>query len=397
MSNQSPWGGNNNQNPPDLDEAINELKQKLGGLFGGGKNNGSGGNNNENATIIGDNMPQMGGKLKYIIILILIVWALSGVYIVDPAERGVVTRFGAITHETKEGPHWHLPYPIEKVEIVNVSQIRTAEIGFREMLNSSGAKFSRKVPTESLMLTKDGNIVDAAFEVQYNITNATKYLFNVLDPEKTLEQITNSAIREVVGKHKMDYIITEGRAEVAQEVKEKSQELLDSYSVGLNIVNVNFKSAQAPDQVQAAYSDVTKAKTDKERYINQAQAYANDILPKARGQSARLIEEANAYKSQIIAKSEGESHRFLQILGEYEKAPKVTKERLYRETMEEVLANTSKVVVGSGNNSMMYLPLDKLTNQKQEIQTNTNTQIGVQDTNTNQRTNLRNLRTREVK
>ncbi len=411
MSNQNnPWGNNsgNNQTPPDLDQVIDELKQKVSGLFGGrkpsGNSNNSGGDNNfnnsDNASVIGDKFPSFNGKIKYIIAILLVIWLLFGFYIIEPAERGVVTRFGEFTTETREGIHWHLPYPIESVQIVDISQNRTREIGYREVLGANGQKFSRKIPAESLMLTKDGNIVDVGFKIQYNILNAKDYLFNVLDPERTLDQAANSAIREIIGKQNIDYILSENRSDISPFVKEKTQDLLDDYRVGLNIINVNFSSAQAPDQVQEAYSDVTKAKTDKERFINQAQAYANEILPQARGQAARIIEEANAYKSQIVAKSEGESFRFLQILQEYEKAPEVTKERLYREAMEEVFANTSKVVIGGDSNSMMYLPLDKLINNRTTTRDLVNTQQATEDGSNTQKSNpnLRNLlRNREVK
>jgi membrane protease subunit HflK len=378
-NNQSPWGGNkqgnnrnsggNNQTPPDLDEAINELKEKFGSFFNKGNNQNK---NTDNAEVIdgGDNNTSFNTpNMKFVIILAFIVWLGSGFYIIDPAERGAVLRFGSFVESVGAGPHWHLPYPIEKVDVVNVSEVRTAEIGFREVEGKNGAKFTRGVPAESIMLTSDGNIVDASFEVQYRINDIAHYLFNLENPERTLEQVANSVIREVIGKHNIDYIITEGRAEITSKVKEKSQQLLDFYKVGLHINTINFKSAQAPAQVQAAYSDVTKAKSDKERYINQAQSYANDILPKARGKSARMLEEANAYKSQIVSKAEGEASRFTQILAEYQKAPEVTKERLYREAMEEVLGNTSKVITGGGNNSLMYLPLDKLMREQKQQQT----------------------------
>lgn len=356
-NNQSPWGGNasGSQSPPDLEEVINDFKNKFSNIFGGNKG--------DNAEIISGKSP-VTGKFKFIIILLLSIWMLSGIYIIDPAERGVVMRFSAFVEQTAQGPHWHLPYPIETVTVVNVSESRKIEVGFRNLINKYGAKVTRKIPAESLMLTKDGNIVDASFEIQYNISSAKEYLFNVLYPEKTLEQVVNSAIREVVGIHKMDFIITEGRAEIAQEVKKKSQELLDNYKVGLHINTVNFHSAQAPEQVQSSYSDVTKSKTDKKRYINQAESYANDILPKANGASARQIEEANAYKSQVVSKSEGEASRFEKILLEYEKAPVVTKKRLYLETLEKIFANTSKVINDSKAGSIMYLPIDKLINNK---------------------------------
>ncbi len=376
---KNPWG-NNNQTPPDLDEVIGDLKNKFGNMFGGnGKTN--------NAKII-NNKNFNTSKIKYLVLLAIIIWLFSGIYIIDPAENGIIKRFGKFVEQTTEGPHWHIPYPIENVTIVNVSEIRKIEIGFRKV-NSRTRKFVRNIASESLMLTKDSNIVNATFEIQYNISDAKNYLFNVHSPEKTLEQVANSVIREVIGKHNMDYIITEGRADIAQEIKLTAQKLLDYYNIGLHIKTINFNSAQAPDQVQAAYSDVTKAKTDKERYINQAEAYKNDILPKARGASARIIEEANAYKSKVISKSEGEAARFDNILIEYSKAPKVTKERLYRETMEEVFSKTSKIVLDSKNNSLMYLPIDKIIKNNTTKNTANDMANDNQDKTTN--VNVRNV------
>ena len=380
-NNQDPWSGNNDQRPPDLDDVINEFKSKFSGFMGG-----SGNKDNNDGAVINKNHA---GKFKYIFIIAIIVWLLSGFYIIDPAERGVIKRFGSFVEITKSGPHWHIPYPVETVTVVNVSEVRIAEIGFRSLKNNNGSKFSRKMLSESIMLTSDGNIVDASFEIQYTINDAKYYLFNVKNPEKTLNQVANSAIREVIGKHKIDYIITEGRGSIAQEVKEKSQKLLDFYKVGLRINTVNFKSAQAPDQVQAAYSDVTKAKTDKKRFVNQAQSYANDIIPRARGKSARVLEEANAYRAEVIAKSEGEANRFLQILSEYEKSPVVTKERLYRETLENVFSKTTKIITGSNNNSLMYLPIDKLINNKQQEQIQEKNFNTTNNNNTGGSTNIR--------
>jgi membrane protease subunit HflK len=220
------------------------------------------------------------------------------------------------------------------------------------------------------MLTKDENMIDAKFAVQYKIDIVQDYLFNVASPDLTLRHVLESAIRQVVGKNTMDYVLTEGRSDIADKIKEKSQELLNLYETGLVITTVNMQDAQPPEQVQASFSDAVKAREDKQRLINEAQTYANDILPKSRGKAARMLEEAKAYKSQVISKSEGEASRFTQILEEYLKAPEVTNERLYRETMESVFATTSKVVVDSKANSMMYLPLDKLINSGRQ-----NTQV----------------------
>ncbi len=341
---QNPWGGNN-QMPPELDDVIKDFKNKFDNIFG------------RTSPKSGMPISSKTSGLKYLFILALLAWFLSGIYIIDPAEKGVVLRFGAFQEETSQGPHWHLPYPIESLNRVNVEQIRTVQIGYRDAARN---RRGGNVSSESIMLTKDENMIDAKFAVQYKINDVQSYLFNVANPDTTLRNAVESAIRQVVGKNSMDYILTEGRVAISDNVKDKSQELLDAYKVGLLITTVNMQDAQPPEQVQSAFSDAVKAREDKQRLINEAQTYANDILPKSRGKSVRMVEEARAYKSKVVSKSEGEAARFNQILSEYKKAPKVTKERLYRETMEEVLANTSKVVVDSKANSMMYLPMDKL-------------------------------------
>ena len=360
-NNQNPWGGSG-QTPPELDEVIKDFKNKFDGFFGGKQSS-----NSEKQ----QSMPT--GGFKYVFILVILVWLLSGIYIIDPAEKGVVLRFGAFQEETGQGPHWHIPFPIEDVSRVNVDQIRTAEIGYRNAVSGS-RNFGGNVSSESLMLTKDENMIDAKFAVQYKIDVVQDYLFNVASPDLTLRHVLESAIRQVVGKNTMDYILTEGRSDIADKIKDKSQELLNLYETGLVITTVNMQDAQPPEQVQASFSDAVKAREDKQRLINEAQTYSNDILPKSRGKAARILEEAKAYKSQVISKSVGESSRFGQILAEYIKAPEVTRERLYRETMESVFSSTNKVVVDSSANSMMYLPLDKLINSRQQ-----NTQIVFKD------------------
>ena len=340
------WNDNNNQTPPELDEVIKDFKSKFNSTFGGKSSGNSGASKAAK------------GSFKYLIILAFIVWLATGIYIVDPAERGVVLRFGAFQSSATQGPHWHIPYPIESVYKVNVEQIRAAEIGFRNVQNSYGGNVS----SESLMLTKDENMVDVKLAVQYKIADAQAYLFNVFNPELTLSHVVQSVIRQVVGDNTMDYVLTTGREQVAQEVKSVSQSLLNEYNTGLMITAVTMQDAQPPIQVKAAFDDVVKAREDEQRYINEARAYANDIVPKARGASQRLLAEAEAYKSEVVSKSEGEAYRFTQILTEYTKAPGVTKERLYRETLEDVLSSTNKVIVDSSSNSMMYLPIDKLIN-----------------------------------
>ena len=340
------WNDNNNQTPPELDEVIKDFKNKFNSTFGGSSSGKSGVSKAAK------------GSFKYILILAIIVWLLTGIYIVDPAERGVVLRFGAFQTSTTQGPHWHIPYPIESVYKVNVEQVRATEIGFRNTQNS----YSGGVSSESLMLTKDENMVDVNLAVQYKIVDAKAFLFNVYQPELTLSHVVQSVIRQVVGDNTMDHVLTTGRDQISQEVKTASQALLNDYGVGLMITAVTMQDAQPPIQVKASFDDVVKAREDEQRYINEARAYANDIVPKARGASQRIMAEAEAYKSQVVSKSEGEAYRFTQILTEYLKAPEVTKERLYRETLEDVLGSTNKVIVDSSSNSLMYLPIDQLIN-----------------------------------
>ncbi|BBP46067.1 hypothetical protein THMIRHAS_14400 [Thiosulfatimonas sediminis] len=296
--------------------------------------------------------------------VIFVVWMLSGIYIVDPAERGVVTRFGAFVDETKAGPHWHFPYPIENVTIVNVDQIRTAEIGYRsDVRNVAG-----NVPNESLMLTKDENIVDLKIAVQYQVQSASKYLFEIADPDPTLRIVTESALREVVGQSTMDFVLTEGRNEVVARVQQLAQERLDAYNAGLLITSVNLQDAQPPEQVQASFADVVKAREDRERLINEAEAYSNEILPIARGNAARQLEEASAYHDQVIAEAKGEAARFSSIVTEYSKAPEVTRNRIYIDAVSNVLGRTSKVFIGSDStNNLLYLPLDKMIGQQATV------------------------------
>ena len=351
------WNDNNNQTPPELDEVIKDFKNKFNSTFGGGSSGNAGASKAAK------------GSFKYIFILAFIVWMATGIYIIDPAERGVVLRFGAFQTSTTQGPHWHIPYPVESVYKVNVEQVRSAEIGFRNAQNS----YSGGVSSESLMLTRDENMVDVKLAVQYKIANAQDYLFNVSNPELTLSHVVQSIIRQVVGDNTMDFVLTTGRDQVAQEVKTASQALINDYGLGIQITAVTMQDAQPPVQLKAAFDDVVKAREDEQRYINEARAYANDIVPKARGASQRLLAEAEAYKSEVVSKSEGESYRFTQILTEYTKAPGVTKERLYRETLEDVLSNTNKVIVDSNSNSLMYLPIDQLINSNRVSRSGSNT------------------------
>jgi membrane protease subunit HflK len=333
---KDPWGSRNNESgPPDLDEVIRKLQKKLGGLFGG-RGGGGGGSASFGAS-----------SLITLLIIVLVIWALSGIYIVDEKKRGVVTQLGAYKTITMPGMHW-FPRFIDRVEIVDVSSVRSVELGYRQ--------------DESLMLTQDENIIDIKFTVQYHVSDPAKYLFNVRDPDATLRQSTESALREVVGKSKMDFVLTGGRVEVAARAQKLLQQILDKYQTGLQVIKLTMQDAQPPKQVQAAFADAVKAREDEERLKNEAQAYANDILPRARGKAARVAQEAQAYKQQVIAEAEGDASRFGAVLAEYETAPAIMRQRLYLDALESVLSRSSKVVVDtkSGNN-LLYLPLDKLT------------------------------------
>lgn len=330
---KDPWGQRNNDAPPDLDEVYKNLKKKLGGILGSGKGGSGGGRSGSE---------DFSGLILIAIAALIIVWLLSGIYIVDEGKRGVETRFGAKTNVTMPGPHWRLPWPIDAVEQVDVEGIRTTN-------------------HNSQMLTEDENIVALSLVVQYNVKNAQDYVFEVRDPDITLKQTAETAIREVVGRNTMDFIITEGRAEIASDTKRIMQEILDSYNTGLNVVQLNLNEAQPPEEVQDAFADAIKAREDEQRIINEANAYRNDIVPKARGDAQSMLEDAEAYRTQVLKSSQGETERFNQLLAEYQRAPEITRERLYIETIEEVMANNAKVILDVKNgNNLTYLPLDRM-------------------------------------
>lgn len=335
-NNKDPWGNRNDEKgPPDLDEVIKKLQAKFGGLFGG--KGGGGGRRTPGGSPVG---------LSFIGLVLVAIWALSGIYIVNEGKEAVVLRFGAFQGIQPPGPHWY-PRFIDTVQIVDVSRVRSVHIG-------EGSE-------EALMLTKDENIVDMEFVVQYNVRDSRNFLFQVRDPEISLRHVTQSAVREIVGNNDMEHIITQGRDKIAAEAWERIQDILDSYKTGLQVRGFNMQKAQPPKEVMAAFDDVAAAREDRENFINQAKAYANDILPRAEGQAQRMLEEAKAYKEQIVSVAEGETDRFLNVLTEYRKAPRVMRERLYLETMEEVLANNSKVLVDiKDGNNIMYLPLDQI-------------------------------------
>ena len=349
MANDPGWGNrNNNGGPPDLDEVLRQFSRKLNNLFGG--------------TSRGDGQrPDGDGKalaVLPVIGLIIVIWLATGFYIVDQGSRGVVQRFGNYVETTMPGPRWHLPYPIESATVVNMAQVRTVEVGYR---SAEGAAARSKELSESLMLTDDENIIDLQFAVQYNLKDVEDLLFNNRDPEESVRGIAESAIREIVGKSKMDFALYEGREEIAIRAKKLMQEILDRYQTGISIVNVTMQNAQPPEQVQAAFDDAVKAGQDLERQKNEGQAYANDIIPKARGYASRLLEEASGYKTRVENEAKGDASRFEQILAEYKQAPEVTRRRLYIDAQEGILSSVSKVVVDQkGGNSLLYLPLDKL-------------------------------------
>jgi membrane protease subunit HflK len=348
--NDPQWGNDGNRNkggPPDLDEIWKRINQQLNGLFGGGRR-GEGGPPGGAGFSGGRNL------VGIIVGVLALVWVASGFYIVDAGQRGVVLRFGQFTGTTEPGPRWHLPWPIESREIVNVDQVRTVEVGYRNSVKN-------KILKESLMLTDDENIIDLQFAVQYLLKDPVEFLFINRAPEDAVLQIAETAMREIVGKNKMDFVLYEGRAEIAARAKQLMQEIHDRYKTGINISQVTLQNIQPPEQVQAAFDDAVKAGQDRERLKNEAEAYSNDVVPRARGLASRLKEEAEGYKLSVIANAEGEASRFAQIFAEYQKAPQVTRQRLYLDTMQTVMNNTSKVVVDQkGGNSLLYLPLDKL-------------------------------------
>jgi len=339
--NKDPWGNNKNQDgPPDLDEIVKKMQNKFKVILGGKKSGGNGGSNNDGGE----------GSLMFLPVIIgiaLFVWVISSIYIIAPAEQGVILRFGKYSETTDPGPHWHLPWPIEKVLKVNVEELR-------------------KIENKATMLTKDENLLQIELSVQYQVNRAQEYLFNVREREKTMRDASESALREVVGSKKLDDILSVagGREILVLETEKTIQDILERYKTGFLVRKVNLESTQPPQEVQSAFEDAVKAREDEDRYKKQAEAYERDIIPKAEGDAQRLIEESEAYKRQKIAKAQGDASRFTQTLKEYEKAPEITRKRLYIETMEEVLSNSSKVMVKVNNgNNLMYLPLDKIVNQ----------------------------------
>ena len=337
--NKDPWGNRGGDGgPPDLDEAFRKFKQRLSGLFsGGGSGSGGGGGGTGPGGI---NEKVAWGLLG----LAALVWLASGFYIVQPPERAVITRFGAFERVARPGPHWHLPWPIESSQVVNVASNRSIAL------------------QSQMMLTRDENIVRIDLSVQYNVRDPKDFLFLVRSPEETLHQTIESVLREVVGKNDMDFIITEGRGAVAQRTQEMTQRIIDDFGTGLNIQAVNLQQAQPPEAVQAAFEDAIKAREDQVRFINEAEAIRNRIIPEARGEARQRTEEARAYRTRVTESATGDASRFSALLTEYQQAPEVTRKRLYLDTMEQVLGSTGKVLVqrGEGGQNLIYLPLERM-------------------------------------
>lgn len=341
---------NNSNGPPDLEELWRDFNQKLNAMFGG---KGAGGSGSGPAP--DSNGAKWGASL--IVVIVVFLWLVSGSFLVQEGQTGVVMTFGKYSHDTTSGFNWRLPYPIQSHEIVNVSQVRTVEVGYQ-------ANVKNKQPKEALMLTDDENIIDIQFAVQYKLKSASDWVFNNRDQESTVKQVAETSIREVVGRNKMDFVLYEGREKVALDVFQLMQQILDRYHIGVQVTNVTMQGVQPPEQVQAAFDDAVKAGQDLERQKNEGQAYANDVIPKARGAAARMQEQSQAYQASVIANAEGNASRFKQVLDEYQKAPAVTRDRMYLETMQQIFTNTTKLMVDTKNgNNMIYLPLDKIIGQ----------------------------------
>lgn len=343
-----------NDGPPDLDQLWRDFNQRLNRMFGnkgGGRGNGDGGDGGDGFS---PDMKGAGIGVGLLSAIVVFLWLVSGFFIVQEGQTAVVKTFGKYNHSTPAGFNWRWPYPIQSHETVNVDTVRTVEVGYRTNVRN-------KQPRESLMLTDDENIIDIQFAVQYRLKSASDWLFNNRDQEEMVKQVAETSIREVVGKSKMDFVLYEGREQVAFDANKLMQDILDRYNSGVLVTNVTMQGVQPPEQVQAAFDDAVKAGQDRERQKNEGEAYANDVIPRARGTASRLFEEASGYRQRLIATAEGDASRFKQLLTEYSKAPEVTRQRLYLETMQQVYANTSKVMIDAkGGGNLLYLPLDKL-------------------------------------
>ncbi len=341
----NPWGNKPNQQP-DIDEVVKRLQEKFSSIFGGGKGGGGGPSSFSKGGIIGG------------LVVLLLLWFASGLYVVAADEEAVVLRFGQ--HIATKGPglNWHLPYPVESVEKVPVTRVQRLEIGFRGAADGR----VRKIPQEALMLTRDENIVDISFTVQYKIKNVSNYLFNITHPTTTVRDAAESAIREVIGRTMIDDVLTTKKAEVEVEVETLIQSILDGYKSGILVSTVKLQDVQPPERVIKEFKDVASAREDRERAKNIAQAYANDIIPKARGEAKKMVLDAEAYEKEVVDRSTGEAKGFVSVLKAYRTAPEVTRKRLYLETMQDVLSKADKVIVDKSvaGRVLPYLPLDKI-------------------------------------
>ncbi len=364
----NPWKDGGQQGPPDLDKIVRDMQRKLSGLFGG-RGGGDGGTSNGTGS--------GGAGVGVIIAVAVVIWSLSGVYKVDEAERGVVLQFGKYHSTTTPGLHWHIPFPIQNVEKVNVAGVERYKHSTR-------------------MLTSDENIVVVDTVVQFRREDPKAYLFNVRDPEATLSEVSESAIREIVGSSTLDFALTEGRAEIAQRTRELIQSTLDDYGTGLGVTSVNLQDVNFPTQVQAAVQDAIKAREDRDRLALEAQSYAYDILPRARGNAARQVQDAEAYLARVVNDAQGEAARFELLLGEYRRAPEVVRQRLYLESMEQVLGTTNKILLDSdGSGNLIYLPVDQLL--KQQRSGTTIREMAVPDASTAERQSAGDSSTRRTR
>jgi len=357
-----PQGQGPNQGPPDLDELWRDFNRKLGGLFGGGKNNnpnrggfgrGNGGGNNGGFQ---PDMKSAGIGVGLIASVAVLIWLGTGFFIVQEGQQAVITQFGKYHSTVGAGFNWRLPYPVQRHEIVVVTQIRSVDVGRDIIIKATGLR-------DSAMLTEDENIVEIKFAVQYRLNNARAYLFESKDPAAAVVQAAETAVREVVGKMKMDSALADERDQIGPRVRTLMQTILDRYKVGVEVVGINLQQSgvRPPEQVQSAFDDVLKAGQERERTKNEAQAYANNVIPRAVGSASRLKEESEAYKAKIVAQAQGDAQRFRSVLAEYQKAPQVTRDRMYTDAMQQVYTNVTKVLVESRQGSnLLYLPLDKI-------------------------------------
>lgn len=367
--NQRPQGAN--QGPPDLDELWRDFNRKLGGLLGGGRGNNGGRNTGGGMPPFKPDPKSTGIGAGLIVGVAALVWLGTGFFIVQEGQQAVITQFGKYHSSVGAGFNWRLPYPIQRHETVFVTQIRSVDVGRDNVVPATGLR-------ESAMLTEDENIVEIKFAVQYRLNDARAFLFESRDPDASVVKVAETAVREVVGKMKMDAALAEERDQIAPRVRTLMQTILDRYSVGIEVVGINLQQGgvRPPEQVQASFDDVLKAGQERERAKNEAEAYANDVVPRARGAASRLTEEAEGYRARIVAQADGDSQRFRSVLTEYQKAPQVTRERMYTDAMQEIYSNVTKVLIDSkAGNNLLYLPLDKIMQMTGQPTTNPATAV----------------------